>query len=320
MSPFLAVTVALLAVADRPHVAAMPLAAKNIPVETAQILDLLVVAELESAGAYAVVRPADIDAMLGLERLKDAAGCDDVSCATDIAQALGVELLMTGTVGKLGDELVLALTLIDVRAGEVRRRAQVTAKADERFYRDAVKRGVAEVLGRAAPPSPIAAESLSPLTVRFDTVEQEHAFEVRLVTSDGREHGCGKPVDAQSGCTLDGLALGHARLSVVSPPLKPMVANLTAKKDKETVVYTLREGPSLGSITCWTYGGVLLAAGVAVVAVGAAIDSKGMIYGGAPGAVAGGALLYLGFTFDGMVMADTRRLREDGKGSWLPFF
>lgn len=298
----------------------MPLAAKNIPVETAQILDLLVIAELEAAGSFAVVRPADIDAMLGLERMKDAAGCDDVSCAADIAQALGVELLMSGTAGKLGDELVMELTLIDVRAGEVRRRAQVTARADERFYRDAVKRAVAEVLGRAPPPEPVVAENLSPLTLRFDTTDQEHTFEVRLVTSDGREHGCEKPVDAHGGCTLGGIALGHARLAVVSPPLKPMLANLTAKKDKETLVYSLREGPSLGNITCWTYGGVLLAAGIALVAVGAAIDSKGMIYGGAPGAVAGGALLYLGFTFDGMVMADTRRLREDGKSSWLPFF
>ena len=120
MSPFLAASLWLLAgpqaLPEQPRVAAMPLAAKNIPAETAQILDLLVVAELENAGTFTVVRPADIDALLGLERAKDAAGCDDVSCASTIAQALGVELLMTGTAGKLGDELVLALTLIDVHA------------------------------------------------------------------------------------------------------------------------------------------------------------------------------------------------------------
>lgn len=320
MSPLLAVALlALAASADRPQLAAMPLAAKNIPPETVQILDLLLVAELEATGQFAVVRPADVDAMIGLERMKDAAGCDDVSCVSDLAHALGVGLLMTGTAGKLGDELVVQLTLIDVREQRVQRRGQVTAPADERSYRDALKRAVAQVLGLAVTEKPVAKGEVSPLTLRFDTMDEERSFQVRVVTSDGLEHACERPVDAQHACTIDGIALGQARLGVMSPPLSGYEDTLTVKKDKETIVYSLRRGPGLGSITAWTYGGMALVTGIALVAVGAALDKKGMIYGGAPAIVGGGALLYLGFTFDGMVMTHQRHLREDGKSSWSFF-
>lgn len=322
MSPHLALAMAL-TVASPPaeRLAAMPLAAKNLSPETVQILDLLLVAELEATGSFAVVRPADIDAMLGLERLKDAAGCDDVSCATDLAQALGVGLLMTGTVGKLGDELVVQLTLIDAREQQVKRRGQVTAAADERAYRDAIKRAVAEVLGLAAPSTPPARGELSGMTLRFDTTDPTRTFGVKVVTSDGVEHGCVPAVTSTSACTIHDIARGRARLAMTSPPLSPYATDLTAKSDKETVVYSLRRSPGLASLTAWTYGGVAVAAGIALIAVGAATDHKGMIYGGVPAAVVGGGLIGLGFTFDGMVVTHAQHLREDGKReSWLPFF
>lgn len=320
MSPLLAVALLLAATpADRPQLAAMPLVAANIPPETVQILDLLLVAELEATEQFTVVRPADVDAMLGFERMKDAAGCDDVSCATELAHALGVGLLMTGTAGKLGDELVVQLTLIDVREQRVRRRGQVTAPADERSYRDALRRAVAQVLGLSVE-KPVVKDEVSPLTLRFDTMESERSFQVRVVTSDGQQHDCARPVDAQNACTIDGIALGQARLVVMSPPLTGYADMLNAKKDKETIVYSLRSGPGLGSITAWTYGGLALAAGIALVAVGAATEHKGMIYGGAPAILGGGALLYLGFTLDGVVVTQQRHLREDGKRGWLPFF
>jgi hypothetical protein len=320
MSPLLAVTLVALAM-TKPQLAAMPLAAKHLPVETVQILDLLLVSELEASGTYSVVRPADIDAMLGLERMKDAAGCDDVSCASDIANALGVGLLLTGTAGKLGDELVLQLTLIDVAAQRVVRRAQVTAKADERAYRDAVKRAVAEIQGLASKPVPKTSDTPpSNLTLRFDTTELSRSFDVRVVTSDGIEHTCEKPVALSDGCTLNALALGNAQLFARSAPLSPLQRSLTAKNEKETIVYSLKESPGLGSIIAWTYGGIALAAGIALTSVGLALDKNGLVYGGVPAALVGGGLIGLGFYFDGTVMATTRHLREDGSTRLFDFF
>jgi hypothetical protein len=302
-----------------PQLAAMPLVAKNMAVETVQILDLILVSELEATGMFSVVRPADIDAMLGLERMKDAVGCDDVSCATDLASALGVQLLMTGTVGKLGNEIVIELTLIDTAAERVRHRGQATAPVDERAYRDAVKRAVASVLELKAAPTPAAAANvkLAPVTLRFDTTESDRRFEVRVVTSDGIERSC--PVDEQNSCTLTQLALGNARIHAASAPLGPFNRSMTIEDRKETVVQTLHEMPSLGAITCWTYGGTALAAGIALIAVGAATHQSGFLYGGIPAAAVGGGLLGLGFTFNGQIVANTSRLREDGKSSWWPF-
>jgi hypothetical protein len=232
-----------------------------------------------------------------------------------------VGFLLTGTAGKLGDELVLQLTLIDVRAERVLRRAQVTAKADERAYRDAVKRAVAEIQGLESKATPRASDApLSSLTLRFDTTEMKRAFNVRVVTSDGIEHTCEKPVDLADSCTLNAIAIGNARLFATSAPLTPLERSLLAKKDKETVVYSLRESPGLGSIVAWTYGGIALAAGIALTSVGLATSKNGFVYGGVPAAIVGGGLIGLGFYFDGTVMATTRHLREDGSTRLFDFF
>ncbi len=299
----IAAWLALVVCATPPQLAAMPLAPKNMPVETVQILDLILVSELESTGKFAVIRPADIDAMIGLERMKDAAGCDNVTCATELASALGVELLMTGTVGKLGDEIVVELTLIDAAHEQVRHRGQATAPADERSYRDAIKRAVAAVLELPAPVAAVVAApphpeiQLSPTTLRFDTGDGGRKFMVRVVTSDGQQHECA--VEEQSPCTMTALAIGNARLHATAAQLGPLDRSLVLGDKKETTVNTLRKYPSIGSITFWTYGGTMLAVGAALISVGAGTKQHGFYYSGIPVAAAGGLLLGLGFTFDG---------------------
>jgi len=57
-------------------------------------------------------------------------GCDDVTCAAEIGGALGAPFLLGGQLGKLGDQAVLSLRLLDTRAPAVLSRSTARATAE----------------------------------------------------------------------------------------------------------------------------------------------------------------------------------------------
>ncbi|OGQ77270.1 MAG: hypothetical protein A2289_02260 [Deltaproteobacteria bacterium RIFOXYA12_FULL_58_15] len=81
--------------------AVMPLTAKRVPASTVEILDDLLVNEVGAKSGSIVIGSQDINAMLGLDKMKDALGCTDLSCAADIGGALGVDFVLTGSVSNL---------------------------------------------------------------------------------------------------------------------------------------------------------------------------------------------------------------------------
>lgn len=140
-------TDSLFAENNKPKVAVMPLAAKRVPKTTVEILDVLLVNAVYDLEQYSVVGMAEIQAMLGFERLKDALACDDVACAASIGGALGVDFLLLGTVGRLGQELFISLTLMDTHAQKAAMRKQMRIPAKESFYADAISDVVVSLLG-----------------------------------------------------------------------------------------------------------------------------------------------------------------------------
>jgi hypothetical protein len=131
--------------AEPPKIALLPISAKHVPAETAQILDELLTNTVDRLGMFQVTSSADVNAMLGLERMKDALGCSDVSCGVEIGGALGVSFLMTGTVGELGGELVISLTVIDNARSAVSGRGATRVAAREALYARAIERAVLDL-------------------------------------------------------------------------------------------------------------------------------------------------------------------------------
>ena len=76
----------------------MPLQIKRIDREVGGLLEHAVVSNVAAGGCFKVISTNDINAMLGLERMRDALNCTDTTCAAEIGGALGVELLLSGTV------------------------------------------------------------------------------------------------------------------------------------------------------------------------------------------------------------------------------
>lgn len=107
----------------------------------------VVAAEIARLG-HNVVSSADINAMLSLEKQKELIGCSEASCLAEIGGALGVDLMVSGAVGKLGDTFTMTMTLVNPQRAEVKQRFQGTAGTEAALGATA-RRGVAVLFGRA---------------------------------------------------------------------------------------------------------------------------------------------------------------------------
>lgn len=70
-------------------------------------------AELAAYAALDVMSNADVKRLLELEGQKESVGCGDASCLAEIAGAMGARLVVFGSLGKLGDKLIVHLNLYD---------------------------------------------------------------------------------------------------------------------------------------------------------------------------------------------------------------
>jgi len=60
--------------------------------------------------------------------------CKDDACLGAAARGLDAQLVVSGTVGKIGDGYVLSLSLLDAKAGRVRGRSEVKAASLEALH------------------------------------------------------------------------------------------------------------------------------------------------------------------------------------------
>lgn len=123
------VVLAVLALLTSPAVAKRTLAVVDLVDKGAgralceNLTDVVTVA-LNRLELFDVLSRSDINAMIGLENMKDQLGCEDVSCMAEIGGALGVALLVSGSVGKVGGTYIVNLSLTDTSSARVQAREQ----------------------------------------------------------------------------------------------------------------------------------------------------------------------------------------------------
>lgn len=126
-------------------VAMLPLAAgAGVKPEVASALGETLAAELRRAGAVQLVTEAEIKAVLSLEAQQSLAGCAEDACLADVGAALGVDLLLTGSIARPGESWLVHVRLLDAK------RVTVVAQSDRRVKAPSVDAVLDELPGMAA--------------------------------------------------------------------------------------------------------------------------------------------------------------------------
>jgi hypothetical protein len=112
----------------------------------ATMLTSILLSQLDSVGGVTTTSRADIEAMLDVERQKDAIGCNDVRCAAELGGALGADAVLSGEVGQLGSRYNVSLTVIDSQKSVVLARASALMPANDDELLDAVPGLVADLI------------------------------------------------------------------------------------------------------------------------------------------------------------------------------
>lgn len=108
----------------------LPLAALGgVPKETAQLLGDALAGELRRRPGVSVLTQSDVSALLGVEKTRQMLGCTDSGCMAEIGGALGADRVVHGSLGRIGDSLVVNLSALDPK------RAAAAASVSERLRR-----------------------------------------------------------------------------------------------------------------------------------------------------------------------------------------
>ena len=122
--------------------------ASGVSDEDARLLTSFVAAEAQNNGTR-VRSKASVDKALKLEEQRQQCGADDVGCLAEVGNALGLDVALSGSIGKLGGTWIFSLQLMDVRRVTVIKSITRRAKGNIDAIVDQVPGMVREVLGKS---------------------------------------------------------------------------------------------------------------------------------------------------------------------------
>ena len=101
------------------EIAIFQLEANGVDKSVANVVTDALHAQLRKLPNSRIISSKEIETMLGYEERKQLAGCSQTSCVVAIGGAMGVDKILTGSVGKLGDSYIFNLKLLDIFSGKI---------------------------------------------------------------------------------------------------------------------------------------------------------------------------------------------------------
>lgn len=113
--------------AERPRLLVLDLVHRGTPAKARALIDEEVTGALRDTQRYQVVSQDDVRTLLGIEAQRQLLGCEEESCFSEIAGALGAEEVVVGTSVHLERRTQVRLKRIDTTAARVLRDVVVSA-------------------------------------------------------------------------------------------------------------------------------------------------------------------------------------------------
>jgi hypothetical protein len=123
-------------------------AAGGVEAATCQLMTNLLLSKLDGVAGLKTVGRDDLEALLGLDKQKQALGCDSVSCLAEIGGALGAELVLYGEIGRIGGTYNVNTSIVLTKNAQVAARASRVIKGSEENLADEVPKLVPELVDK----------------------------------------------------------------------------------------------------------------------------------------------------------------------------
>jgi TolB-like protein len=139
---FLAVAGPVPAFAEKKSkIAVMSLKAVKVDPGLASNLTSMLTSDLAEMGKFSVMSEEDIKSIMQYESNRVKMGCsEEMTCLAEIGGALGVDLIVTGSLGKVGDTFIINLQLMNIKSVQVEARVSQTVKGQEDELINAIKK------------------------------------------------------------------------------------------------------------------------------------------------------------------------------------
>jgi hypothetical protein len=98
-------------------------------------------------GTYQVTSMEDVRNMLDLDATRIALGCADLDCTSAVGQSLGVDLVVSGSVARLGLEMLISVQRVNPKTGKAEVRAERKVKLKGGAPDVAMREVAAEISG-----------------------------------------------------------------------------------------------------------------------------------------------------------------------------
>jgi len=172
VSALLAGTLASTAHALQGTAALLPLNAKQVNQDEADILTDALINELSKTGSFQMMERSQMDQILKEQGFQQSGACDAGQCAVEMGRLLGIQTMLTGSIGRLGDTYVLSTRMVDVRTGAILKSTSRNVKGSISDCLEDLLPAVAKDLAKgedkvAARPAPVApkVEAVAPPVV-----------------------------------------------------------------------------------------------------------------------------------------------------------
>ncbi len=138
---------------DKPSIAVLPLEENGISPSEAMVLTDELRSVLVQSENYIVVERSNMESILQ-EQGFQLSGCTSTECAVEAGKLLGVEKMVTGSIGKIGELFNINVRLFDVETGQIKNTVSQKHEGSVEDLLDVINRVGIELASTSAPLEP----------------------------------------------------------------------------------------------------------------------------------------------------------------------
>jgi hypothetical protein len=184
------------------NIAVQELAGKGIDASSAGIISDRLRSEFINTGVFRVMERGEMENILKEQGFQKSGACDEASCLVEVGQLLGVERMVAGSIGKVGDFFTISLRMINVATGEI----LFTVNVD---YKGSIEEVISRVTGDAALKL---ARSAGGEIAKAMTAGKKGDLYITTEPSGATVEIDGQKISGQTPLTLQGFPAGEHRI------------------------------------------------------------------------------------------------------------